>query len=231
MRNIFSFLTSALVLLAVTVACHPSEITNPDNPDPKGKSEITITASIIQTRVSYDCSGLGEVKQHWEQNDILFGFWGGSTSNQIVFQVVKVDSGTGIATLTVLYPEKWIDTAADETKVDLVYTGDDDIANLPFSGSGIDVDLSGQRLDRVPGCMHAQAALQVDEDGNKSLEFNFQNDCALIEIEGLTGVMEEWTENFSATQPSTGISDVSISNIYLKGMTCTPKVGQKTFRA
>lgn len=212
MRNIFSFLTSALVLLAVTVACHPSEITNPDNPDPKGKSEITITASIIQTRVSYDCSGLGEVKQHWEKNDILFGYYhqkdtDPSTSNQIVFQVERVDPGTGIATLKVLSPEDWIDNATDKTVVDLVYTGD--VNNLPFSDSGISVDLSGQSLDRVPGCMHAQAALQEDEDGNKSLEFIFQNDCALIEIDSLTGIVESGI--------SGELISVKITNLLLGG--------------
>lgn len=223
MRNIFSFLTSALVLLAVTVACHPSEITNPDNPDPKGKSEITITASIIQTRVSYDCSGLGEVTQEWVEGDVVFGYYhkkddepSTSKSNQIIFSVSKVDPGTGIATLKVESPSGWIDTADDGTVVDLVYTGDDDIANLPFSGSGIDVDLSGQSLDRVPGCMHAHAELQV-KDNKKSLEFKFQNDCALIEIEGLTGVMEEWNDYLPATQTSTGISYISIPNLYLNG--------------
>lgn len=210
-----SRLFSAAFILFAAVSCGTKEIDHPDIPDTPQDSEITITASIIQTRVSYDCSDPGEVKQEWEVGDILFGYYHQkdtepSTSNQIVFQVERVDPGTGIATLQVLPPEDWIDNATDKTVVDLVYTG----GEAKFTNNGIDVDLSVQTLDRVPGCMHAQATLQIDGDGKKSLEFYFQNDCALIEIDGLTGFVEDWP---GGSEISIDLSSVHITNLLLGG--------------
>lgn len=217
MKNIYRLFTAALVLLGAA-ACNPSEINNPDNPNQKGKSEITITASIIQTRISYDSSDLGEVKQKWEDGDIVFGFHSGSASvsNRIAFRVNSVNSETGEASLVAVSGADWIETDEESGRVvDLVYTGTGDSYN---TSGGIDVDLSQQTLDRVRGCMHAHAALQIDDEGNKTLEFFFQNDCALIEIDGLPGAVEDWGFISSGQQvTSVGISNISIPNLYLEG--------------
>ncbi len=213
MKHIYRLLASA-ILLIITAACNNEEIETPQSPDQQ-QSDFRITASIIQTRVAYNYSDLGTVTQEWEEGDILFGFYGGVTSNPIVFEVSDVDSNTGVATLEAVSGADWIEEATvGGTQVDLVYTGEKDLTKLPFTNNGINVDLSGQTLNRVPGCMHAHAELQVDGDGNKSLEFNFQNDCALIEIDSLTGFAENWP---GVNETSLPLSAVHITNLLLGG--------------
>lgn len=210
MKNIYRFFVSALVLFAFTVACNPPEINEPDNPSNPEQTGYTITASIVQTRVSYDDSKDGEkLEQKWEENDILFGFYGGEISNEIIFKVSSVNGG--VATLDPV--DGWEDglgKAADGTEVNLVYTGANinSIGEFDFS-EGLFVDMSSQTIGRIPACMHSQAELDVD--GNeRSLHFQFINDCAIIEISGLSGIKEQVTG-------SPTISSIEVTNLLLKG--------------
>ena len=179
MKNIYRFFVSALVLFAFTVACNPPEINEPDNPSNPEQTGYTITASIVQTRVSYDDSTDGEkLEQKWEENDILFGFYGGDISKKIIFKVSSVNGG--VATLDPVdgwEGEDGLGNAADETEVNLVYTGANinSIEEFDFS-KGLSVDMSSQSINRIPACMHSKASLEED-NGNKSIDFKFINDC------------------------------------------------------
>lgn len=214
MKNIYRFFVSALVLFAFTVACNPPEINEPDNPSNPEQTGYTITASIVQTRVSYDDSTDGEkLEQKWEENDILFGFYGGDISKKIIFKVSSVNGG--VATLDPVdgwEGEDGLGNAADETEVNLVYTGANinSIEEFDFS-KGLSVDMSSQSINRIPACMHSKASLEED-NGNKSIDFKFINDCAIIEISGLSGIKEQEKVSGSST-----ISSIAVTNLLLEG--------------
>lgn len=212
MKNIYRFFVSALVLFAFTVACNPPEINEPDNPSNPEQTGYTITASIVQTRVSYDDSTDGEkLEQKWEENDILFGFYGKEISKKIIFKVSSVNGG--VATLDPVdgwEGEDGLGKAADGTEVNLVYTGANynSIEEFDFS-KGLFVDMSSQTIGRIPACMHSKASLEED-NGNKSIDFKFINDCAIIEISGLSGIKEQVTG-------SSTISSIAVTNLLLEG--------------
>lgn len=224
MKNIYRLFATALVLLGAA-ACNPSEINTPDNPDTPvtpeqpGKSVLTITASIPKTRVSYfDSPSDDDLHQAWETNDVLFGFYGDNPANQIVFTVSSVDSQTGVAVLKPEVGEEWILSATDGD-VYLIYTGlntGGDVSynyeNLLFSKNSFDVYTASQTGGRIPACMHAHAELQIDGEGNKSLEFIFQNDCAIIELAGLTGIKEDYSIPEEAV-----LSKISVTGLFLDG--------------
>lgn len=149
---------------------------------------------------------------------MLFGFYQGDPSKQIVFTVSSVDSQTGVAVLKPEVGGEWIASATDGD-VYLIYTGlntGGDVSynyeNLLFSENSFDVNTASQTGGRIPACMHAHAVLQIDGEGNKSLEFIFQNDCAIIELAGLTGIKEDYSIPEEAV-----LSKISVTGLFLDG--------------
>lgn len=180
MKHIYRLLASALVLF-IAAACYNEEIENPQDPDQQ-QSDFRITASIIQTRVSYNDRDAGHLGMKWQDGDKLYGFINGET--KITFEV---SGGTGgIATLVAASgSENALSSLTEDDIVDLVYTGQ--AASYDQGDSSITVDMTSQSgQGKIPACMHARGVV-TEDNGSKCLDFHFVNDCAIFEIESLTG--------------------------------------------
>lgn len=216
MNRILRFIYAALIV-STAVACHTSEIDNPnkDNPDkPQITDNIQLTASIKQTRVEYSING-EELEQKWMVGDAIYGFYGEEIANKIVFSVESVDEDTGVASLK---PESgWsgflsaFKQSEGPLKVGLVYTGCT-TSEIPegFQSDGtIEVDMTRQGTERIPACMHANNFSSRTVDDVTYVTFMFENDCSIIEVFGLTGTSE--SENI------TGESD-ALASIQVEGL-------------
>lgn len=213
MKLIYRLLASVLVLFTAA-ACYNEEIENPDDsryPDQPQMSELRITASIVKTRVSYsDAVETDDLILSWQKGDILFGYIGQIKSNTVTLTVDEVDEG-GVASLK----------AEGENLTKLLATTDGDFVDLIYTGSAPNsealasetyiVDMTTQTPNgKIPACMHARGIVK-ESNGSKSLNFNFQNDCAIIEILGVTGPRED--EEFSGGP----LTSISITNLPLAG--------------
>lgn len=210
MKYIIRLFVGMVVFLAAT-SCHTSEIDNPDNTKPNGQpsdSELSITASIIQTRVTYSDSG-DKLNQQWAVGDVLFGYIGGEAKeeNRVSFTVSSVDPTTHIATLDAGSYKSTLLSSVDKV-VDLVYTGQEQ----PYQADGsVNVTMSSQSANgKIPACMHSRATV-TKENNVISLKFKFYNDCAIFEIVSLTGVNEE---NLSG---SLQLTSIEATNLYQEG--------------
>ena len=198
MNRILRFIYAALIV-STAVACHTSEIDNPNNDNqdkPKAYDNIILTASIKQTRVDYSING-DKLEQRWAENDVIYGFYGGSTANKVVFSVESVDEETGVASLK---PESgWsgflsafneVQKSEGPLKVGLVYTGCTTIPSAFQNDGIIEVDMTSQGTDRIPACMHANNYyLDTKRDNDVTyIQFLFDNDCSIIEVFSFTGV-------------------------------------------
>lgn len=200
MRTISKYISFALMAFAV-VACHTNDIDNPDNPDnpnpPQISDNVTFTASIKQTRVEYTPND-DKLDQCWKPNDVIYGFYGEGSGSKIILQVTDVDSN-GYAKLEPLYDTGPDFVAAlkesvkngEDLTIGLIYTGKTNI-NKSY-GNDIYVYFMSQGTGQIPACMRCYDydASNTDEDGNTIVEFIFDNDCAILEIKGITGAKEE----------------------------------------
>lgn len=210
MKLIYRLLASVLVLFTAA-ACYNQEIEGPQNPDQPQMSELRITASIVKTRVSYsDAVETDDLILSWQKGDILFGYIGQIKSNTVTLTVDEVDEG-GVASLKAEGENltKLLATT-DGAFVDLIYTGSAPNSEA-LASETYTVDMTTQTPNgKIPACMHARGIVK-ESNGSKSLNFNFQNDCAIIEILGVTGPRND--ENFSGGQ----LSSISITNLPLAG--------------
>ncbi len=215
MNRISRFIYAALVVFSA-VACHTSEIDNPnkDNPDkPQITDNIQLTASIKQTRVEYSING-EKLEQKWTVGDAIYGFYGRDIANKIVFSVESVDEDTGVASLK---PESgWSGflsafKANNSLPVGLVYTGCTTSEIPPaFQNYGtIEVDMTSQGTERIPACMHANNFSSRTEDDVTYVTFLFENDCSIIEVFGLTGT----SESESITGDSAKLASIQVSGL------------------
>lgn len=182
------------------VACHTNDIDNPDNPDnpnpPQISDNVTFTASIKQTRVEYTPNG-NKLDQCWKPNDVIYGFYGEGSGSKIILQVTNVDS-YGNATLEPQYgtgPDfvaelKESVKNEEDLTIGLIYTGKTKITDNSY-GNDIYVYFTNQSTGQIPACMKCYDASNTDEDGNTIVEFKFENNCAIMEIKGITGAKEE----------------------------------------
>ena len=193
----FSKFISAVLMLILAIACNTKEIDNPDNSDkPQISDNIKIAASIKQTRVSFSVDN-NELVPDWEEGDVIFGYYG-TGDGRIVFTVTGVDETTGIASLAASGPD-WEDflaeykTAGENLKVGLIYTGtketDKDI--LFENENAVSVAMTSQTGENIPACMHATSFVPDEDDEGQIIRFLFDNDCAIFEIESLTGIAED----------------------------------------
>ena len=227
MRTISKYISFALMAFAV-VACHTNDIDNPDNPDnpnpPQISDNVTFTASIKQTRVEYTPNG-DKLDQCWKPNDVIYGFYGEGSGSKIILQVTDVDSN-GYAKLEPLYDTGPAFVAALKERVKnvkklslgLIYTGETEIDDK--YGKEISVFFTNQSTGQIPACMLCYEYIDsnTDEDGNTIVEFKFENNCAIMEIKGITGAKEEadWSENDKISLKSVTVSNIIPMITYLK---------------
>ena len=212
MNRIFRFIYVALIVFAA-VACHTSEIDDPnnDNPDkPKISENIKFTALIQQTRVGYAPHG-SQLEQRWMVGDVIYGFYGGSTANKVVFSVESVDEETGVATLDP--GDGWSGfisafKANNSLSIGLVYTGSTStkFSELFDENDAIVIDMTSQGTERIPACMHAES-FGIDNKREEDVTyviFEFKNDCSIIEVFSFTGVKEDSDEYFDGESATLG---------------------------
>lgn len=212
MNRIFRFIYVALIVFAA-VACHTSEIDDPnnDNPDkPKISENIKFTARIQQTRVGYAPHG-SQLEQRWMVGDVIYGFYGGSTANKVVFSVESVDEETGVATLDP--GDGWSGfisafKANNSLSIGLVYTGSTStkFSELFDENDAIVIDMTSQGTERIPACMHAES-FGIDNKREEDVTyviFEFKNDCSIIEVFSFTGVKEDSDEYFDGESATLG---------------------------
>lgn len=206
--KIITRLISAALFFIAAASCNLSEINNSDDPNNNGsgKKEYSITAKIIQTRVKYTDGA--ELKQEWEIGDRLIGCYSSSDVETIEFTVqsinddgsanLKLESGT---------------LPGDGIKIALLYDPYK-FSTLDEDGS-LDVNLENQYFDIdnqdnqdspvLPAFMSASAV--YSETGGAT--FNFHNDCAIIEVDGIYKAQKE--------SGITDISSVCITNLIANG--------------
>lgn len=210
MRTINRLFAAALVLFAAA-ACYNKEIEAPDNQQDPVKplsSEVKLVAKIPQTRVTYTSTST-QLTQAWKEGDVVFGFYG-DNDKQVVLTVGEPVDGSAPLTPAEGYEDFITELAADGIglQVALVYTGSTDASELDESGKSITVNMSVQSTNQqIPACMHANGC--TSEDG-ETFVFNFANDCAILEIVGITGVSETvgtWTNK------KLGLASVSVSGV------------------
>lgn len=217
MNRILRFIYAALIV-STAVACHTSEIDNPNNDNqdkPKAYDNIILTASIKQTRVDYSING-DKLEQRWAEGDAIYGFYGGDETNKIVFTVESVDDETGVASL---YPEfGWSGflsayKANNNLAVGLVYTGctTSEISSDFYNYSTIEVDMTSQKTERIPACMHASTYSDRTEDDITYIQFKFDNDCSIIEVFSFTGVKEDRDDYFDGDSATLG--DITVDGL------------------
>ena len=194
----FSKFISAVLMLILAIACNTKEIDNPDNSDkPQISDNIKIAASIKQTRVSFSVDN-NELVPDWEEGDVIFGYYG-TGDGRIVFTVTGVDETTGIASLEATSESDWeyflaeYKTAGNDLRVGLIYTGTKvtDKDNLFANGNSVSVTMTSQTGENIPACMHATSFETAEDDEGQIIRFLFDNDCAIFEIESLTGIAED----------------------------------------
>lgn len=202
MKIISKFILFFLIVVAVS-ACNTKEIDNPDNqnPDKSLVSDIKLTANIMQTRVNYSVNG-GLLTQCWAEGDVIYGFYGSGTGSKVILTVEEVVDG--IATLK---PESgyegFVAALKNQIKTQediilpfgLVYTGvvdapDEDVL---FTDKGkINVLLSKQDIGQIPACLQSVTYKIIPgKSEEKIVQFIFSNECAILEIESLTGIAED----------------------------------------
>ena len=223
MKTINRLFAAALVLFAAA-ACYNKEIEAPDNqqdpqtPDVSEQTGLKITASIIQTRVTYT-DGTTTLNQQWEKGengDIVFGFIDDANHTPVVLKVDDIING--VATLVPTTGEEALSAMDENTYVNLIYTGGSSQSLVPSDETySYSIDMTDQD-GKIPACMHARAR----KEGN-AIEFDFVNDCAILEIVGITGVSETvgtWT-NKKLSLGSVTVSGVntSLSYTYANGDT------------
>ena len=209
MNRILRFIYAALIV-STAVACHTSEIDNPNNDNqdkPKAYDNIILTASIKQTRVDYSING-DKLEQRWAENDVIYGFYGDTKADKdkkIVFTVNSV-AESGVASLSP--GDGWSDFLSvykgGNLAIRLVYTGctTTELSDLFDANGDILIDMTEQGTDRIPACMHAESYDKRSEGDITYIQFQFDNDCSIIEVFSFTGVKEDighYFEEASAT--------------------------------
>lgn len=211
MKTINRLFAAALVLF-VAAACYNKEIESPDNrqdPETQDISEQTglkITASIIQTRVTYT-DGTTTLNQQWEKGengDIVFGFIDDANHTPVVLQVDDINNG--VATLVPTTGGDALSAMEENTYVNLIYTGGSPQSLVASDETySYSIDMTDQD-GKIPACMHARAR----KEGN-AIEFDFVNDCAIFEIVSLTGVAEDHSSD------SQDLESITVSNVFTSG--------------
>lgn len=194
MKSISKFISLALLIAAAT-ACNTKEIDKPDIPDqPQISGNVRFTASMKQTRVEYSVNG-DKLHQRWEVDDFIYGFYGDNPVRKVTLKVTEVDEDTEQATLE----------ATDETEgaafiaalkekgkdldVGLLYTGRN---NESVSGNTIYASMQNQSTGKIPAYLvgHLDEIAKDEESGDTFVYFDFENECAILEIQSLTGIKE-----------------------------------------
>lgn len=209
MKIIFRLISATLFVLAAA-ACNLSEINNPDDPNNNGsgKKEYSITAKIIQTRVKYTDGTV--LKQEWKTGDILIGCYSSSGVQKIKFSVGSINAD-GSANLNLVSGN----LPGDGIRIALLY---DPYRNRVLDGDGsLVVNLENQYFDIdnqdnqdspvLPAFMSASAV--YSETGGAT--FNFQNDCAIIEVDGIYKTM------MSSGSEIKTVSSIRIDNVIATG--------------
>lgn len=211
MNRILRFIYAALIV-STAVACHTSEIDNPNNDNqdkPKAYDNIILTASIKQTRVDYSING-DKLEQRWAENDVIYGFYGDTKAakdKKIVFTVNSVDE-SGVASLSP--GDGWSDFLSvykrGNLKIRLVYTGctTTELSDLFDANGDILIDMTNQGTDRIPACIHAESYDKRSEGDITYIQFQFDNDCSIIEVFSFTGVKEESGQYFDGASATLG---------------------------
>lgn len=194
MRYFSKFISAALILI-LAAACNTKEIDNPDNPDkPKAYDNIILTAGINQTRVDYSVVG-SKLVPGWVEGDVIFGYFGSGDGSQIEFTVDDVkEDGTAV-----LEPGKGWDDFLQQFKsledgetlpIGLIYTGSE-ASYSPENPNDVIVSMKKQTGENIPACMHASRYIKDKDDEAQIIRFLFDNDCAIFEIESITGIAED----------------------------------------
>ena len=203
MKIIFRLISAALFFIAAA-SCNLSEINNSDDPNNNGsgKKEYSITAKIIQTRVKYTDGAV--LKQEWEIDDRLIGCYSSSGDIETIEFTVQSINDDGSANLSTSD-----NLPSDGTTIALLY---DPYGDSELSSGSLSVDLRSQNFDIdnqgtsvLPAFMSASAV--YSETGGAT--FNFHNDCAIIEVDGIYKAQKE--------SGITDISSVSITNLFANG--------------
>ena len=214
MRSI-SKLFSAALMLILAAACNTKEIDNPDNPDkPKVYDNIILTAGINQTRVDYKVDN-GKLVPGWVEGDVIFGYYGSGDGSQIEFTVEDLnDDGTAV-----LEPGKGWDDFLQQIKslgdeetlpIGLIYTGSE-ASYSPKNPNDVIVSMTPPTGVNIPACMHASKYQVVKQDDTQIIRFLFDNDCAIFEIESLTGIAEEAA--LAEDEESLALTSLTITNL------------------
>lgn len=214
MKSISKFISLALLIAAAT-ACNTKEIDKPDIPDqPQISGNVKFTASMKQTRVEYSVNG-DKLHQCWEENDVIYGFYGDNPVGKVTLKVTEVDADE-YATLEATDETEGaafiaaIKEKGTKLNVGLLYTGSDN----EVSGNTITVDMSDQSEGRIPACIESSAIERIIEDeesGDTIVYFEFNNVCAILEIQSLTGIENELPEGQTIDLKSVSVSGVDES--------------------
>lgn len=217
MKSISKFISLALLIAAAT-ACNTKEIDKPDIPDqPQISGNVRFTASMKQTRVEYSVNG-DKLHQCWEKNDVIYGFYGDNPVRKVTLKVTEVDADE-YATLEATDETEGaafiaaIKEKGTDLKVGLLYTGSDN----EVSGNTITVDMSDQSDGRIPACIESSridSIIEDEESGDTIVYFEFNNVCAILEIQSLTGIAEESTETIDLKSVSVSGVDESCTFTY-----------------
>lgn len=233
MKSISKFISLALLIAAAT-ACNTKEIDKPDIPDqPQISGNVRFTASMKQTRVEYSVNG-DALHQRWEVDDVIYGFYGDNPVRKVTLKVTEVDEDTEYATLEATVAEEgaaFIAALKEKGKyleVGLLYTGRN---NESVYNNTIYASMQNQSTGKIPAYLvgNLDKIVKDEESGDTFVYFDFENECAILEIQSLTGIKEtidlesieisgvEIITSFEYSGGSFGISTTSPTSVKVSG--------------
>ena len=209
MRTTFRiFAAAAFAALGILTSCQEQGLV--PFSDSKELVPVTLTASFVQTKVSYTPTSAKNLKPSWEADDKVIGFDG--NNNTYEFTVTDVNATSGAATLT--------GTAPANCTLHLIYLCG--AAKGDITSGSLSVSYDGQAGDNtIPAVMLADGKVTFG-----SGDFHFSNAGAVIGIDAVKGV-----PNGSTISKITVFGDnLAAANIALNdsklALTATEAVGE-----
>lgn len=221
--------TAAVVALGFLASCQRDAIV-PDSLSGQELVPVTLKASMVQTKVTYDETSKRNLQPSWEKNDKVIGFDENAKTYEFEVSAVETD---GSATLT--------GTAPAKCTLHLIYLCGATASSIKVEGktASVAVDYRNQAGDKtLPAVMLANGELNLGTG-----EFHFRNAGAVIGIDAVMGVPSGKTiskvtihgDNLSSATialdgsglalTNEGSTGESISTATLTGITVTDGVG------